>query len=348
MALATVFNPTTKQRKQITVGDPNAFAGGFKLETPLSRYTTPATDVGGGTTVDNPGAIPSSSPQEDPITKFNMAIWDMLKSAQQQGMTADQSNYAQQNKLTQQGIDMVGKQQTLTGLPMTPGAETGALEDVGRMNQPAITNLADQMKLRNTTLTNFESLLEKAKTLGEDIIKVNPSPKVIDGYKQYLINGGDIKNIDKDVLGKVISGMSAEEWTTAKSAATEDKHSPIYYEWKDAQASGYKGNLNQYMSEDANRKLKASGGGGGKLTMSEQEQLDARNVASQLETVRGQDGYMNPADYKLAKGRWVQAGYTAASFDSRFSNYVNPAHPQDYYNSGKKSPEDSSNPFLNY
>ena len=32
------------------------------------------------------------------------------------------------------------------------------------------------------------------------------------------------------------------------------KHSPAYYEWQDAVNSGYKGDLNQYMTEDANRK----------------------------------------------------------------------------------------------
>jgi hypothetical protein len=40
MALATVFNPTTKQRKQVTVGDPNAFNGGFILETPTNNLQT--------------------------------------------------------------------------------------------------------------------------------------------------------------------------------------------------------------------------------------------------------------------------------------------------------------------
>lgn len=44
---------------------------------------------------------------------------------------------------------------------------------------------------------------------------------------------------------------------------TEDaKHSPIYYEWQDAKDSGYTGDLNQYMNEDANRKNVAAGGGG--------------------------------------------------------------------------------------
>lgn len=40
MAKATVFNPTTGQRKQVTVGAPDAFAGGFQLETPTNNLQT--------------------------------------------------------------------------------------------------------------------------------------------------------------------------------------------------------------------------------------------------------------------------------------------------------------------
>ncbi len=40
MAKATVFNPTTKERKAVEVGDPNAFAGGFILETPTNNLQT--------------------------------------------------------------------------------------------------------------------------------------------------------------------------------------------------------------------------------------------------------------------------------------------------------------------
>ena len=35
---ATVFNKTTGERKVVTVGDPNAFAGGFELETPENKF----------------------------------------------------------------------------------------------------------------------------------------------------------------------------------------------------------------------------------------------------------------------------------------------------------------------
>ena len=35
---ATVFHPTTGERKVVTVGDPQAFAGGYVLETPTDNF----------------------------------------------------------------------------------------------------------------------------------------------------------------------------------------------------------------------------------------------------------------------------------------------------------------------
>jgi hypothetical protein len=42
MAKATVYNPKTGERKVVTVGDPNAFTGGFVLETKAPTAETPA------------------------------------------------------------------------------------------------------------------------------------------------------------------------------------------------------------------------------------------------------------------------------------------------------------------
>jgi len=57
---ATVFNPTTKERKVVTVGDPNAFAGGFVLETPKNNLQTSNPQAN---TQVNPQAIPQVNPQ---------------------------------------------------------------------------------------------------------------------------------------------------------------------------------------------------------------------------------------------------------------------------------------------
>lgn len=54
MAKATVFNPTTKERKEVTVGDANAFAGGFILETPTNNLQTYKAPTPVGSTVASP------------------------------------------------------------------------------------------------------------------------------------------------------------------------------------------------------------------------------------------------------------------------------------------------------
>lgn len=46
----------------------------------------------------------------------------------------------------------------------------------------------------------------------------------------------------------------------------EGKHSPMYVEWQDAVADGYKGTFRQYQNEDANRKRAANGGGTHSIT----------------------------------------------------------------------------------
>lgn len=51
----------------------------------------------------------------------------------------------------------------------------------------------------------------------------------------------------------------------------------------------------------------------------------AQKVASQLASVAGGDGYISPENYKTARKAWVNAGYDATDFDTRFAKtYANP------------------------
>jgi hypothetical protein len=54
------------------------------------------------------------------------------------------------------------------------------------------------------------------------------------------------------------------------------------------------------------------------------------SMKSEIAQVAGSDGYMSPQDYKTALDAWQKAGYSAASFKTNFSNYINPADKQDY------------------
>jgi len=64
---------------------------------------------------------------------------------------------------------------------------------------------------------------------------------------------------------------------------------------------------------------------GSKPTEAETTKTNAQKVASQLAGRAGGDGYVAPEDYKTARKAWVNAGYSADDFDSRFAKtYVNP------------------------
>lgn len=66
-------------------------------------------------------------------------------------------------------------------------------------------------------------------------------------------------------------------------------------------------------------------GGSGKPTEAETIRADAKKVATQLAGRTGADGHVSPDDYKTARRAWVNAGYSADDFDSRFAKtYVNP------------------------
>lgn len=64
---------------------------------------------------------------------------------------------------------------------------------------------------------------------------------------------------------------------------------------------------------------------GNQPTEAETVQGNAKKVASQLAGRAGEDGYVSPDDYKTARKAWVNAGYTAKDFDTRFAKtYANP------------------------
>lgn len=75
---ATVFNPTTKERKAVTVGDPNAFVGGFQLETPTNNLQT--INAGSLTSNGNIKIEPAPKPELPAITTtVQPTIADQMK-----------------------------------------------------------------------------------------------------------------------------------------------------------------------------------------------------------------------------------------------------------------------------
>jgi len=55
------------------------------------------------------------------------------------------------------------------------------------------------------------------------------------------------------------------------------------------------------------------------------------SMDSELQGVKGQDGYINPADWSTAMNAWMGNGLSAASFVSNFKKYANTADPTNNY-----------------
>lgn len=61
-----------------------------------------------------------------------------------------------------------------------------------------------------------------------------------------------------------------------------------------------------------------------KVTPAQQQAADFGAANSYLQGKAGGDGLVSPSVWKAALANWVNAGYSAASFASNFSNYKNP------------------------
>ena len=77
--------------------------------------------------------------------------------------------------------------------------------------------------------------------------------------------------------------------------------------------------------------LGAIDGSGVDLTESELKRQAQSEMAQQLKSVSGSDGFVSPENYKKARNAWVGKGFNTQDFDSAFAPvYVNRAHYDDY------------------
>jgi len=77
-------------------------------------------------------------------------------------------------------------------------------------------------------------------------------------------------------------------------------------------------------------KVTGSGGSGRKPTEGEIARSATADMASQLNSRRGEDGYISPEDFRRSRQAWVGAGYDAKVFNNNFQYYANPGHVGDY------------------
>src|SRR3990167_8138120 len=124
---ATVFNPTTRERKVVNVGDPNAFTGGFVLETKednldvrgrsLEGTLPPERTLGGTACIKTKRSLAVASSGTENFKDVLRQVSLLARSQSRQGPDQELARYAQ------------------AGVPLTaPSAISGAL-DAGTLSR---------------------------------------------------------------------------------------------------------------------------------------------------------------------------------------------------------------------
>ncbi len=151
-----------------------------------------------------------SQTNQDPLTKFNLSILDMLKKAQ--GGAGNEDLYKQQTALRRAAI---GRQAAVTpeDLRMLSPNQQSAIRS-GNISalEPEIDAIGAKIKANDSRLANFESILGQMKSIGEDIAKITPSASVISGYVNMLKAGGSPTSIPDEVRNTVMEKMTTADW----------------------------------------------------------------------------------------------------------------------------------------
>ena len=201
----------------------------------------------------------TQTPQvQSPITKFNLALLDMLKKAQAGG--GNENLYAQQTALQRAAI---GKQSATTPEELRNlSPQQQASIRTGQMSalEPEIDAVSAKIKAQDSRLQNFESILGTMKEFGQDIAKLTPSEETVQGYVEMLKKGGQPTAIPEEIRNTVMSKMTGADWsewsriTNEKTSTTPSSveeyqyyaaqeraagRTPIsYYEFKTKAAAG--------------------------------------------------------------------------------------------------------------
>lgn len=69
-------------------------------------------------------------------------------------------------------------------------------------------------------------------------------------------------------------------------------------------------------------------------------------LGTYLTSKAGTDKYVDPEDYKTARNAWVSDGFSAADFDTKFSNFINPSRSPDYGVKYKEKPASAFDAWL--
>jgi hypothetical protein len=167
------------------------------------------------------GSTGSSSSNETPITKFNLAILDMLQKAQNGGGNEDL--YKQQTGLQRAAIGRTSEITPEELRNLNPSQQEAIRTGKREAIEPEIDAISAKIKANDSRLTNFESILGTMREMGQDLAKLSPSPGVIDGYVKMIESGGSPTSVPEEVRDSVISKVDWSKWTAANKKSTNDE-----------------------------------------------------------------------------------------------------------------------------
>ena len=160
------------------------------------------------------------SQEQNPITKFNLAILDMLTTAQKSG--GNLGLFQQQRKLQRAAIGRTSEITPEELRVLSPGQQAAIRSGSVAALRPEIDAVAAEIKARDSRLQNFESILGQVQQLGGDIAKnMTPPPEVIDSYKFILRSGGSPTSIPAEIRNKVLAQMTPEDWDVWRGAQAD-------------------------------------------------------------------------------------------------------------------------------
>ena len=164
----------------------------------------------------------SNVQDQDPITKFNMAILDMLGKAQSSGGNVElfKQQRALQRAQIQRGTEPLEEELRVLSPSQQMAIRSGRQEAL----EPEIDAVASEIKARDSRLSNFERILGDVRQIGGELIKnIAPPKEVLEGYKFMMRAGAEPTSIPPEIRNKVMGTMLPEDWDAWKTAQKNAK-----------------------------------------------------------------------------------------------------------------------------
>lgn len=270
-------------------------------------------------TLSNKSSTPVASPtpsatntSDDPITKFNLGLLELLKKAQ----GFDQTKLLnERNRLAlAQTTQSMGSADSLGLGGLKPGDALEARRNQSSLYKPEINNLTDRLQASVQAVSQFESAIKAAKEYGEEMAKnVKPTLEDIQAVQEMLIAG---ENPGQDVLNATAKYIDWKAIAAAKKDTT-----------KRTQIRSIN-NREVLVDLDTGEVIKDLGGtsykptgndGEDKGTMSERQGKFISETRNNFNNAKGSDQKINPDGYRAAMYEYEKKGYgTIEEFKKKF------------------------------